>query len=123
MAILMMPYYLFNYAFNDYAYPAVSRSGAYVFCYFTGNEVDEQKIHLAVSTDGYNFEALNDNKAIIEQTKGTGCVRDPYIFKAVDENGKRITPDGEMKLYIGGHQPDAVSTKLLGTECLEINLK
>lgn len=88
MAIMMIGVNLFNYVFNDYAYPAVSLGGAYVFCYFTGNEVDEQTIHLAVSTDGYNFDALNGNEAIIEQTMGTGCVRDPYIFKAVDEEGK-----------------------------------
>ena len=87
-AIIMIPYFLFNYVFNDYAYPAVSTEGAYVFCYFVGNEVDEQTIHLAVSTDGYNFEALNDNKPIIKQTKGTGCVRDPYILGGKDENGK-----------------------------------
>ena len=48
---------------------------------------------------------------------------DTYWLKAVNENGERITPDGELKLYIGGHQPDAVSNKLLGYECLEINLK
>lgn len=88
MAVLMVGINLFNFAFNDKAFPAYSTHGAYLFCYFTGNEVSEQKIHLAVSTDGYNFEALNNNEAIIEQTKGTGCVRDPYIFKAVDENGK-----------------------------------
>lgn len=88
ISIAMIGVNLFNYMFNDLAYPAYSRSGAYVFCYFVGNEVDEQTIHLAVSTDGYNFDALNDNEAIIEQTKGTGCVRDPYILKAVDENGK-----------------------------------
>lgn len=87
-AMLMVVVNLFNYVFNDYAYPAVSMSGAYVFCYFTGNEVSEQTIHLAVSTDGYNFEALNNNEKIINQTKGTGCVRDPYLFKAVDEEGK-----------------------------------
>ena len=89
-AIAMVPYFLFNYLFNDYAYPAVSKSGAYVFCYFVGNEIDEQRIHLAVSTDGYNFEALNNNEPIIKQTKGTGCVRDPYMLKGVDENGKEI---------------------------------
>lgn len=87
-AMLMVVVNLFNYAFNDYAYPAVSMYGAYVFCYFVGNEADEQTIHLAVSTDGYNFEALNGNNAVIEQTQGTGCVRDPYIFKAVDGEGK-----------------------------------
>lgn len=87
-AMVMVIVNLFNYTFNDYAYPAVSLSDAYVFCYFTGNAPEEQKIHLAVSSDGYNFEALNGNNAVIEQTLGTGCVRDPYIFKAVDEEGK-----------------------------------
>lgn len=87
-AIVMIPYFLFNYIFNNYAYPATSRKDAYVFCYFVGNEVDEQRIHLAVSTDGYNFKALNNNEPVIKQTKGTGCVRDPYMLKAVDENGK-----------------------------------
>lgn len=88
MAILMTPVYLFNFLFNDYAYPAISREGAYLFCYFTGNEVNEQTLHFAVSTDGYKFEALNGNEAVIKQMMGTGCVRDPYILKGPDENGK-----------------------------------
>lgn len=87
-AIIMLPLTLFNYIFNDYALPAISREGAYLFCYFVGNEVNEQTLHFAVSTDGYNFEALNNNETVITQTKGTGCVRDPYILKGVDENGK-----------------------------------
>lgn len=87
-AIIMIPYYLFNYIFNDYAYPAYSKDGAYLFCYFVGNEVNEQRLHFAVSTDGYHFKALNNNEPVIEQTKGTGCVRDPYILKGHDENGK-----------------------------------
>lgn len=87
-AIIMIPYYLFNYVFNDYAYPAYSKDGAYLFCYFVGNEVNEQRLHFAVSTDGYHFKALNNNEPVIEQTKGTGCVRDPYILKGHDENGK-----------------------------------
>lgn len=85
--IVMIAYNLFNFTFNEYAYPAYSTEGAYLFCYFTGNEVDEQTIHFALSTDGYNFTALNDNKKIIEQNLGTGCVRDPYILKGSDENG------------------------------------
>ncbi len=88
MAIMMIGVNLYNYAFNERAYPAVSLGGAYVFCYFVGNEPEEQTIHLAVSTDGYNFDALNNNEAIIDQTMGTGCVRDPYIFKAKDAEGK-----------------------------------
>lgn len=88
MAFIMLGVSLFNYVFNDYAFNAVSREDAYLFCYFVGNEVEEQRIHLAVSSDGYNFKALNGNEAVIEQTKGTGCVRDPYIFKAEDEEGR-----------------------------------
>lgn len=88
MAFIMAGYYLFNCVFNNYVYPPVSRDGAYLFCYFVGNEVSEQQIHLAVSTDGYRFKALNDNEPIIDQQLGTGCVRDPYILKGHDENGK-----------------------------------
>lgn len=87
-ALVMLPVSLFNYIFNDYTIPAISLKDAYLFCYFVGNEVDEQTIHFAVSSDGYNFEALNNNEAVIDQTMGTGCVRDPYILKGPDENGK-----------------------------------
>lgn len=88
LAIVMIPYHLFNYVFNNYAYPAYSTEGAYLFCYFVGNEVTEQTLHFAVSTDGYHFKALNGNEPVIEQTMGTGCVRDPYILKGIDENKK-----------------------------------
>lgn len=87
-AIFMVGINLWNYAFNDYAWPVVSRDGAYLMVYFVGNEPHEQTIHMAVSTDGYNFAALNNNEAVIEQTLGTKCVRDPYILKGKDENGK-----------------------------------
>lgn len=47
---------------------------------------------------------------------------DSYWLKAVDENGNRITPDGGITLYAGGHQPDRVSNELLGYECEKIEL-
>lgn len=87
-AIFMVGINLWNYAVNDYAWPVVSKDGAYLMVYFVGNAPEEQTIHMAVSTDGYNFAALNNNEAMIEQTMGTGCIRDPYILKAKDENGK-----------------------------------
>lgn len=64
--------------------PVESQEGAYLFAYFTGNEVANQTIHLAVSTDGYNFTALNNNRPVITQTLGTKCCRDPYIFLGQD---------------------------------------
>ena len=56
----------------------------YLFCYFIGNLPEEESVHFAVSDDGYNFIALNNNEPIIIQTKGKKCCRDPYIFR--DEN-------------------------------------
>ncbi len=53
----------------------------YLFCYFTGNRPEEERVHFALSRDGYNFKALNGNKEIFFQTKGRKCCRDPFIFR------------------------------------------
>lgn len=45
----------------------------YLFCYFIGNKPKEERIHFAVSDDGYNFTALNNNEPVIIQTKGQMC--------------------------------------------------
>ena len=47
---------------------------------------------------------------------------DTYWLKAVLEDGQRVTPDGKITLYVGGHQPDKVSNALLGYECEKIEL-
>ncbi len=46
-----------------------------------------------------------------------------YWVSAVLENGERVQPDGEIRLYVGGHQPDGKSRELCGTECTEIKVK
>lgn len=48
---------------------------------------------------------------------------DRYWIKAVLENGDRVDPDGEIQLYAGGHQPDALSTRLTNTECVSVKLR
>ena len=53
----------------------------YLFCYFIGNAPEEERVHFAVSEDGYNFKALNSNNAVITQTLGKKCCRDPFIFR------------------------------------------
>ena len=58
----------------------------YLFCYFTGNEPERERVHFAVSEDGFHFRALNCGKPVIIQTLGKKCCRDPYIFR--DETGK-----------------------------------
>lgn len=47
---------------------------------------------------------------------------DRYWIKAVTTEGERVDPDGKITLYIGGHQPDKVSNRLLGYQCLELGI-
>ncbi len=71
----------------------------YLFCYFTGNEPENESVHFAVSTDGYKFQALNGNKPIFEQKLGKKCCRDPYIFR--NENGGFHIIATDMRCYDG----------------------
>lgn len=68
----------------NYAQPVKSESGKYLFVYFVGNDPEQERIHFAVSKDGYNFEALNGNQPVIIQNLGKRSVRDPYILKGQD---------------------------------------
>ena len=81
---------------------AISDEVNYLFAYFTGQ--DDENVRLAVSEDGYNFEALNGNDAILRNDPSTiynvndtisgiapsGHARDPYILPREDGNGYYI---------------------------------
>ena len=58
----------------------------YLFTYFTGNHISEEAVCFAVSTDGYSFYALNDNKPVLDSKviSSTGGVRDPHILRCED---------------------------------------
>jgi hypothetical protein len=62
------------------------KTTAYLFTYFTGNSKEEEAIRFAISNDGYNFRALNNNKPIINSAEisETGGVRDPHILRGAD---------------------------------------
>ena len=68
--------------------PAEKDFVAYLFTYFKGNVVQDEAVCYAISTDGYNFKALNNNHPILSSDKisSTGGVRDPHILRG--ENGK-----------------------------------
>lgn len=62
---------------------------AYLFTYFVGNGPNEEAVHYAISTDGYNFRALNNNKPIVssKEISTSGGVRDPHILRREDGKG------------------------------------
>jgi len=59
---------------------------AYLFSYFTGNGPGEEAIHFAVSLDGFNYRALNNNEPVLDskEISSTGGVRDPHILRGHD---------------------------------------
>ena len=52
------------------------------------------------------------------ETKRVSIEIDDFWVKAVLADGARVVPNGQIALYVGGHQPDPRSTELTGTECL-----
>lgn len=60
----------------------------YLFAYFTGNDVKDEAVCYALSRDGYNFIALNNNNPILDskEISSTGGVRDPHILRGEDGN-------------------------------------
>ncbi len=62
----------------------------YLFVYFTGNDPRDESINYALSRDGLNFKALNDNAPVIDSKliSETGGVRDPHILRS--EDGKEF---------------------------------
>ncbi|ABQ06126.1 family 43 glycosylhydrolase [Flavobacterium johnsoniae] len=59
---------------------------AYLFVYFIGNKVEEEAVNYAVSTDGYHYYSLNNNKPVLDSKtiSSTGGVRDPHILRGED---------------------------------------
>lgn len=68
------------------AFAQSNKFSAYLFVYFTGNDKSEEAIHYAVSKDGYQYHALNDDKPVMssDSISETGGVRDPHILRGAD---------------------------------------
>lgn len=59
---------------------------AYLFTYFTGNGAGEEEIRFAVSMDGFNYFALNNNQPVLSSARiaSSGGVRDPHLLRSAD---------------------------------------
>lgn len=66
--------------------PADKDFAGYLFTYFKGNAVKDEAVCFAISTDGYNYRALNSNQPVIDSKiiSSTGGVRDPHILRGED---------------------------------------
>ena len=99
----------------------------FLMAYFTGNDLTEQQVRLAVSTDGFNFKPLNGGNAILQEKSSdthsytdpagdepqtytrTDGVRDPYIFDGHDGYYYCIATDLDDMAYAWwGNQPQMV---------------
>ncbi len=74
-------------------------------------------------TPHYQLCGIKALELAVGEEKTVELEIDRYWLKAVTEDGSRVEPDGKLELYIGGHQPDAVSNRLTGTECIKIDIK
>ena len=75
-----------------------------------------------VSTPNFQLCGITPVECEAGESKTVEIEVQKYWLKAVNENGERVTPDGRITLYVGGHQPDNRSNTLSGYECLAIML-
>lgn len=66
--------------------PAEKDYAGYLFAYFKGNSVSDEALCYAISTDGYNYRALNQNHPVLDSKiiSSTGGIRDPHILRGID---------------------------------------
>ncbi|WP_071147393.1 family 43 glycosylhydrolase [Bacteroides ihuae] len=66
--------------------PAEKDYVGYLFAYFKGNSVKDEAVCYAISRDGYNYLALNNNNSILDskEISSTGGVRDPHVLRCQD---------------------------------------
>jgi arabinoxylan arabinofuranohydrolase len=67
----------------------------YLFAYFTGNGPGEEQVRYALSTDGFNYFALNSNDAVIDSRliSSRGGVRDPHLLRGEDGSFYMVLTD------------------------------
>ena len=95
----------------------------------TGNRAGIERVQVYASftdsrtvTPHFQLCGIKALELAVGETKNVQLEIDRYWLKAVTDDGERVDPDGELVLYVGGHQPDAVSDRLTGYSCKKIEL-
>ena len=80
----------------------------YLFSYFTGN--GEDGLHLACSTDGLKWTALNGGKSLLAPSVGGKLMRDPCICQGPDGTFHLVWTSGWWDKGIGiAHSEDLIN--------------
>ena len=82
------------FGLSGYQTPSQEKE-AYLFAYFTGNGPGEEAVYYAISKDGFDFRALNDNHPVIsaDTISKRGGVRDPHILRGDDGSFYMVLTD------------------------------
>lgn len=74
------------------------------------------------TTPNYQLCSIKAVELKAGESKTVELTIDKYWLKAVLDDGQRVTPNGEITVYIGGHQPDKRSCELCGNDCLTLKI-
>jgi hypothetical protein len=87
--------------------PAIGETRHYLFSYFTGN--GESGLHLAHSTDGLTWSAVNEGRPFLAPEVGSRLMRDPSIVRGPDGTFHMVWTTGWWDSGIGvAHSRDLV---------------
>lgn len=133
------PLYPFGYGlsytkfeYSDILITAVSETHMRVSAYVTNaGEVKSREcvqVYAAYSdsrtdTPNYQLCGLVDVELEPGEQQRVSISLERFWLSAVLPDGSRVEPDGEITIYIGGHQPDERSCELCGDRCLSKKYK
>lgn len=84
--------------------------------------VEERLSQLVYNSPAIERLGIDEYNWWNEGSHGVARAGTATVFPHAIAMGATFDPDGKITLYIGGHQPDSVSDKLLGYPCLKIEL-
>lgn len=78
---------LLLFLLTTFASATFAANGGFLFVTFTGEQTPmSEQIYFAVSTNGRQWDALNDAKPVLVSALGEKGVRDPYLLRSHDGN-------------------------------------
>jgi hypothetical protein len=98
---------------------------AYLFVYFTS---ETEAIRFALSADGFNYKALNNNNPVLNSAiiSSTGGVRDPHIIRSADSLTYYMVATDLKTVSVGGYDNQAIilmkSNDLISWQSTVVNI-